>query len=1075
MISSDENVVEDKREELLELLKKSRKATVDLGDAHEYPLSDAQQRLWFIQGSDADSSQYHIPLAMRIKGKLREDGISFAIQGMIRKHPILTHRFYSIKGELWQKAVNEPPEFRRIDLQHLNPGERETEAQRVLKDICKETFILDKSAPVRFVLIILDSEQSLFSIILHHIITDGWSNVILLRDLEELYNSYCLDIEGARVPEADPKHCYKNQVLLEMQNRKSGEELKGIHYWKKKLEGAPHFLPLPTDFSRPSLHKFDGGEIKGSLPQRCRNKISEICREYGCTSYAFFLAAFNILLLNYTGQQDIVIGTPVVNRLGANSDKVVGLFANTLPVRTMIDVEETFDGLLKDVSAMFKNILIHQNIPFSKIIESINPPRNPNIHPLFQVMYVWGFVSEVEVHLQECEVTVYPVQTDTAKYDLTLAVSETSRGYDLAFEYNSSLFAPQTIQNMVHHFCTLVEHIISEQHIPIRLLGIMTTHEIEYIFKGEPEVRMEQRHVYQLFEQCAEQYPEHTAVIDRDNSLTYAELNLRANRLSNHLIAQGARPGDYIGIHIERSTDYIISVLGVLKTGAAFVPLDPEYPLQRLHHIIRDTQMKKILVSKAAVLDLNEHKIDLVYIDAICEDSRDNNLGNPSVEITGDELAYVIYTSGSTGVPNGVMVKNSGLSNIISEGAREFGLMPGRRVTQFVSMNFDVSVFETLTALTSGAALYILHSHVKTSIPELAKYMNEHQITDANLPMLVLEHLADYSIPSLINVYTGGEACSQLVAEYWSANRTFYNLYGPTETTIIATWYKTSNFKKGLQPSVPIGRAIPNVSIFILDPYGKLCPDGAAGEIYIGGAGVSSGYIRRPALNHEKFVFYNVSETETIRLYKSGDLGRRNLEGNIEFIGRVDNQVKFRGYRIELGEIESVLKQLPLISDAVVLIKADRFNILQLVAFIVLNENMKIDHTILKKDMEEKLPEYMIPTFFEQLESIPLSPNNKIDKQKLMDRPMPEIQTEISAPVNEVEQELTRIWGELFDVDPAEISCKAKFYDLGGHSLMVPLILFKISEVYDCDLPLQVFVDNPTIEALALIINKILE
>lgn len=1075
MISSDQDEMERKREELFELLKKRQKAAVGLDNTSEYPLSDAQQRLWFIQKREAGSSQYNVPLAMRIRGKLREDGISFAIRGMLRKHPILTHRIYSVKGELWQKAVDEPPDFRVVDLQHLDLEEREAEAQRILTEICKEAFVLEESAPVRFVLLILDSEQSLFSIVLHHIITDGWSNVILLRDLEELYNSYCSDIAGANLPEPASTDHYKNHVLSEVKNSKSGDVLNGIRYWKNQLESAPHYLPMPSDFSRPYLNKFDGGEIKGHLSKELQDQITAICKECGCTSYTFFLAVFNIFLLKYTGQRDIVIGTPVVNRLEANEEKVVGLFANTLPVRTVVDADETFDELLKAVSVTVKELLIHQSIPFGKIIESVNPPRNPSLHPLFQVMYVWGFVSEVTVHLTECEVSIYPIQMDTAKYDLTLAVSETANGIDLVFEYNSWLFAAQTVQNMVCHFCTLVEHIIREQQTPIGCLNIMTPSEISHNFRKDSENRMEQRPVYQLFECCVEQYPEHTAVVDHADSVTYAELNLRANRLAHRLLAQGVGPGDCIGLHIERSIEYVTSVLGILKAGAAFVPLDPEYPLQRLYHIIEDTQMKKVIVSQDVALDLSEHDIELIYINGMAEDSQENNRANPSLQITGEDLAYVIYTSGSTGVPNGVMVKNSGLSNIISEGVREFGLKPGRRVTQFVSMNFDVSIFETLTALTAGASLYLLDNTVKTSIPKLAEYMNEHLITDANLPMLVLEHLVSHSIPSLANVYTGGEACSQLVAEHWSANRNFYNLYGPTETTIIAAWYKVRNFKMGSQQSVPIGTAVPNVSIFIIDPYGKLCPEGVTGEIFIGGAGVSNGYIHRTELNRQKFILYNVNETETIRLYTTGDLGRRNIEGNIEFIGRVDNQVKFRGYRIELGEIESTLKQMPWISDAVVLIKPDRFNILQLVAFIVPGDDREIDYALLKQDMANKLPEYMIPSFFDRMESVPLSPNNKIDKQNLLDRPMPEIHTEITTPKNEVEQELARIWGELFEVDPAEISCRAKFYDLGGHSLLVPLMLFKILEIYDCDLPLQTFLDNPTIEALASIIINLTE
>ncbi len=1041
--------------------------------------SFAQQGMWLIDQLDADNCAYSLPRTYRLKGQLNVAALEQSLGEIVRRHEVLRTTFVAVEGQPIQVIA---PQLNLtlpvVDLRDIPETQREDEAQRLATEETQRPFDLTRGPLLRVKLLHLAPEEYLFLLNLHHIVFDGWSRGVFMRELKALYEAFStgktLLLPELPIQYADFAHWQRQWLqgqVLETQ----------LDYWKQQLAGAPSLLELPTDHPRPPVQTFQGSTEHFQLNPDLTQRLMTLSQRSGATLFMTLLAAFATLLYRYSGQEDVVVGSPIAHRNRSETESAIGLFLNTLALRTNLQGNPTFQELLGRVQQVAMDAYAHQDVPFEQLIEALQPERSLSHSLLFQVMFVLQNALTGQLEILGVTITSEEHEISTSMFDLTLSMEETEQGLKGGLNYNTDLFDAATITRMVGHFQTLLEGIVANPQQRVAQLPLLTASEQHQLLVEWNDTRVEypsKTCIHHLFEAQVERTPDAVAVVFEGQQLTYRELNAKANQLAHHLQVLGVSPDVLVGICMERSFEMIVGLLGILKAGGAYVPLDPAYPPERLVFMLEDASVPVLLTQQPLVETLPEHGAFTLCLDTGWEAIAQESIQNPTSSVTSDNLAYMIYTSGSTGRPKGVMVAHEAICNQILCRQTTFHLNEADRVLQTIPISFDPSVWQIFGPLVAGAPLIVAPPGAHQDSAYLVRLTAEHQITILDfVPSMLKVFLEEPELETCKNlrhVFCGGEplpveVCDRFKARLWA---TLSNQYGPTEACIDSTFAICTN--QSYQKTVPIGRPMANKQVYVLDSHLQPVPIGVPGELYIGG-GLARGYLNRPELTSEKFITNPFSDGQETRLYKTGDLVRYLPDGNLEFLGRIDHQVKIRGFRIELGEIEAVLSQHPIVDQTTVIPREDVPGDKRLVAYIVPNQESAATldtpvTSVLRSFLKERLPEYMVPSAFVLLEVLPLTPNGKVDRRAL---PAPEGSTESEftfvAPRTPIEELLAQIWADVLGFE--RVGIHNNFFELGGHSLLATQLMSRIRTTFGVEVPLRSLFEEPTIAELAKIVE----
>jgi len=1009
--------------------------------SEDLPLSFAQQRMWFIYQMDQQNSAYNEALTIRLTGRLNIDILEQTINAIIQRHESLRTTFPMVEGKPIQKIAP----FLKIKLLVVNLKDipQEQIDKRIIEELQKP-FDLTQAPLLRSTLFDLGYENYILVNVFHHIIIDGWSKGILFKELSEFYQAF-LSNSTVDLPELAIQYAdfavWQRQWL-------QGEILENqLNYWKKQLTAAPLLLELPTDKPRPANPNFRGHSISFQINSELTEKLKLLSQKSGATLFMTLLAALNTLLFRYSGQDDILIGTPTANRNRQEIEPLIGFFVNTLVLRNSLEGNPAFSGLLQQARNVVLEAYANQDVPFEQVVDALEIERSLSYNPLFQVMFALQNAPLNALELPHLKAQYLAVKHQRIKFDLSLILEEieTEQGSYLEgfWEYDSDLFTVERITRMVGHFQTLLKGIVANPQQTVRELPLLTESEKQQLLVEWNQTQQDYPQnlcIHQLFEAWVEQTPDAIALIFKGEQLTYRELNSKANQLANYLQTLGVKPETLVGICIEPSLEMIVGILGILKAAGAYVPIDPTYPSERIAYMLDDSQLAVLLTQEKLVTSLPQHQAQVICLDSDWKEISTESKSSPITSLTPENLAYVIYTSGSTGKPKGVLVAHRGLCNLSQAQIKLFDVQPDSCVLQFASISFDASIWEIVMALCAGARLYLGTREELQPGQPLLQLLQEQEITHLTLVPSALTALSSENLPALQNIIVAGEPCPPSLVIQWASGRRFFNAYGPTESTVCATVAQCFEDMDVL----PIGRPIANTKIYILDRYLQPVPIGVPGELHLASVGLAKGYLNRPELTDSKFITNPFSEKSSDRLYKTGDLVRYGNDGQIEFVGRIDDQVKIRGFRIELGEIESVLNQYPQVKDAIVIVRQDELKTKRLYGYFI-PKTEALTSQELRQFIQDRLPDYMIPAFLIPLESFPLTPNGKVDRRAL---PLPKINPNelenYATPSTKNEQILAQIWQEVLGLKT--ISINDNFFELGGDSILAIQIIAKANQ-----------------------------
>ena len=1037
------------------------------------PLSYNQQGLWLLNQLNQGETIYHTPTAARLTGTLDVPALQKALQTIVARHDALRAIFKIEEGTPVQLVSDAPLDLPLIDLAHWSEPEREAEALRILHDECRRPFNLSQGPLIRVVLVRMREQEHILLVTMHHIVTDGWSIGILHRELSALYTAF---IKGEPSPLSDLPIQYTDYALWQRERLDNQADESQLDYWKEQFATLPPVLELPSDHPRPTLQAYQAFRREQqtiSLSRQLTQDVKRLCQTENVTLFMTLLAAYQILLHRYTGAEDIVVGTAIAGRQLPELESLIGVFINTLAVRTPIAGDVTCRELLGRVKQVALKAFEHQDVPFERLVKELHHERTLAHNPLFQVMFL--LQSEEILPLQMPGVTVehFHVDNDLTDYDLTLDVVEQDDQIVCHFKSNADLFTSETITRMMSHFQTLLEGMVAnpkEKISELPLVGEAECHKLLVEWNQTAREFPENVCLPQLFEQQVARTPNATAVIFEDQQLTYAELNARANKLAHYLRTLGAGPDSLVGISIERSLELAIGVLGILKAGAAYVPFDPTFPKDRVAFMFEDTNVPVLLTSRRLAGGLPAHGATIVCLDSDWKEIARESEENLGAIATPDNLVYVIYTSGSTGRPKGVRSNHRGLTNIVCSLQREPGVTADDTVLSVTTLSFDIFSQDLLLPLITGGRLVIVSSEVAADGNLLRAALEKTkatvlQATPTSWRML-LE--AGWRGHDRLKIFCGAESLTrELADQLLDRSRELWNLYGPTESSI---WTTVCKVERGDGP-IAIGRPVANTQVYLLDKNLKPVPIGVSGELHVASIGMARGYLNRPELTSEKFIPNPFSNDPNSRLYKTGDLARYRIDGNLDCLGRIDDQVKVRGFRIELGEIESVLRQYPVARQCVVIAREDTPGDRRLVAYVVPAEAGSIDAKRVRAFLQKQLPEYMLPSAVVEIEELPLTPTMKINRRALPP-PLYDAQAHEGyvAPRTALEEKLAAIWAEVLKVE--RVSINDNFFELGGHSLLAVRLFAKIADAFGRQLPLATLFQASTIEQLATILGE---
>ena len=1050
------------------------------------PASFAQDRLWFLDQLEPGTAAYNLVRAFRITGPLNVNALTSAIGAVIRRHESLRTIFESVDGEARQVVLSDiEVQVPILNLADFPESEREREALRIASEQGKKPFDLTRGPLLRAALLQLSRDRYILVLAMHHIITDGWSISILFRELAHCYEAYA----SGREPELPELPIQYVEYAQWQREYISGEVLaKQVKYWKNKLAGAQTILDLPTDRQRPTTHSWHGATEELIFESQVRAALKEFAQSEGATLFMVSMAAFQALLWRYTSQDSILVGTPTAARSQIEIENLVGFFVNTLVFRADFTADMTFRELVRQVRACALEAYAHQDVPFEKLVEELVPQRSMNTTPLFQVMFTFQNIPKQVFEISGLKMKELEFETGIAKFDLAVEAFEDDDDdeFHCRFEYNTDLFEKQTILRELGHFRNLVNAVLKNPDEPVARIPLMDDREREQTvlqWNNTATDYPRDLHIHSAFERQAARTPDATALIFQGKKIPYRQINEDANRLAHYLIKKGVGAGDLVGVSVERSPELTIALLGVLKTGAAYVPLDPSYPLQRLASTLDDTRAECVISNNGIRNKLPDTVRNLIMLDSEAELIRNESPLNPVMpimELSRVERAYVLYTSGSSGRPKGVEGTHRGAMNRMRWMWERYPFEAGEVCCQKTNVGFVDSVWEIFGPLLAGVPSAILPQEAVLDPEELLRILAEQRVTRIVLVPSLLRALLEHApnleerVPELKLWSCSGEVLT------WELARRFrkgypkaklLNIYGSSEVAADVTWHEVGKEEEAEGTvSVPIGRPISNTQVYVLDRNRNAIPVGVRGEIYVGGDGLALGYWRQPEMTAERFVPNPIAPERSQRLYRTGDLGRWRSTGEIEYLGRMDGEVKVRGMRIELGEIETVLASHRWVEEAVVELSGEGAE-QRLVAYVVAGEEGTPSARELRRYVRSKLPEHMVPASYVKVAAMPLLASGKVNRRALPTVEGVALSEQgMVAAQTEVERKLAGMWAEVLKLK--EVGADQNFFELGGHSLLVLQVMARIRREFDVELGVRMMFEEPTIAGLANEVEK---
>lgn len=1037
-------------------------------------LSHAQRRIWFLDQLDPGAAAYNIPRAMRITGAVRVDVLHHALNQVVNRHEPLRAVFGNVDGEPLQAIKSRLEiELPVIDVAGESSEQRLQNARELAAQEGARAFDLATGPLVRFSLLRLDEQEHVLMVTMHHIVTDGWSMSVFFAEVAAFYEARILGWTPRMRPL--PMH-YGDHVRMEDERLAADGFQSSLQFWQQNLQDAPPILELPADRPRPALLTHRGQTLRFSIAAATAGAVKQFCRERGVTPFMLLLAVFDALLWRYTGVGDIVVGSAAAGRTEPELEPLIGLFVNTIVLRTRLADNPTFLQLLECVKNQTLDALAHQDVPFEIVVQALQPTRSMDNTPVFQVMFLMQNMPKSTLRLPDLEVEELEFDSGLAKFDLTLEVFEAD-GLYCTLEYNSDIFDRARIERLATHFETLLGSCLQSPLERIADLKMLAAPERELLlnrWNATCAAYPHQATVHALFEAQAARTPQATALTARGTRTTFAQLDASANQLAHHLMALGAKHGDAIGICMERSPQTVIAWLAVMKTGGVLVPVDPSYPESRVRLMLEDSGAR-ILLTQRAVLDrvpgfsgraslVDREWPAIAQLPAV----------SPEIPMDSNDAAYVIYTSGSTGTPKGVVGTHKATVNRFAWMYRKYPFQPGEICAQKTSLSFVDAIWETFGPLTGGATLHIISEDEAKDSELLVRELAAAQVTRLVIVPSLLRSILDVAACSaelgqLRFIVSSGEA---LPLELFNRCRRqlpharLINLYGSSEVAGDVTCFDPTDAQP--RGSVPIGRPISNTHVYIVDERLQLLPVGVPGELLVGGDGLGRGYWNHEELTAERFI-PDPFRDHGGRVFRTGDLARYRDDGQIEYLGRQDRQVKIRGIRIELAEVEFTLSQHESVQQSVVLVRGTAGHE-RLIAFVVPASGQTVVPSVLRRWLRNKLPEYLIPSNFVSVESIPLSPNGKVDHHALPAERTDEAERPYLAPRNETERRISEFWVAMLGVPRAGVY--DHFFELGGHSLLGTQVISRIRRTFQVEIPLRTLFEEPTVAALASAVQK---
>ena len=1055
------------RRALLELLLKekrgnatSRQRITRVAAKDFYPLSFEQERLWFLHLLEPNSLMHNLNRISTLEGPLDVHALQQSFDEMVRRHEILRTTFRLADGRPIQ--VVQPAQTGMLpftDLLAVPPEQREARAEELAAAQARMPFDLAQGPLLRAMLLRLGDEKHALLLTLHHVITDWWSFGVLYRELLTLYQAFA---SGANSPLPELRIQYGDYACWQREWLQDKELETLLSYWKQQLANCPHLLNLPTDRSRPNKQTFQGRRFRFAFPKELYGSLEELSHAEDVTTFMAALAVFQVLLYRYTAQEQILVGTPSANRSKLETEGLIGFLLNTLVLRGDLSGDPTFRELLRRLRGTVMGAYAHQDLPFQKLVEELKTERNLSVMPLVQVCFIFLSTQSpnLDAAIPQLSLPELPglnvqwsnVTTIASEFDLTLSLENRPDCLDGFFEYNTELFEESTIARMVGHLRTLLEAVGANPDQRISELSLLTEEEEHGLrnVRSDSATAVAVKPFPQMFELQVARSPDATALTFGDESVSYFELNERANKLAHYLMSIGVGPEVVVGIRLERSVEMVVGLLAILKAGGVYLPLDPSYPAERLALMLDDSKARYVLTKEEPAAEAIEQQ----------------STANPTSLLAPDNLAYVIYTSGSTGRPKGVQITHSALATFLNAMLEQPGLTSDDVLLAVTTTSFDISTLELFLPLITGARIVLADRDTARDGAQLLSLIERQGVTimQATPSTWHLLLQAGWTSGGELKILTGGEALPQKVAaQLLERSSSLWNVYGPTETTV---WSSVARLTSDQEHQL-IGRPIAGEELYVLDRHLQPVPIGVAGEIYIGGAGLARGYAHAPELTAERFIPNPFRDPAGSRLYRTGDLGRRRADSTIEFLGRSDYQVKLRGHRIELGEIETVLREHAGVNECVVALRGEGGEA-ALVAYVVPAEEVGPRPDELRSYLAARLPRHMVPSAFVTLERLPLMVSGKVDRHAL---PAPSqsarslTATSFVAPANELERTIAGIWSEVLGLE--QVGTQDNFFDLGGHSLRLLGVQLKLRQTIGSEVPLFELFQYPTVSSLA--------
>jgi amino acid adenylation domain-containing protein len=1042
------------------------------------PLSFAQEQIW-LHGQFA-KDLYNESVTVYRKGPLDLPTLQRALAEVIRRHEAWRTTFKAIDGQAMQ-IVQPPfePSIEAVDLRQFASDQREAEGLRLAREQARLPYDMERGPLLRAMLVRLGEEEYRFYLFLHHIIFDGFSIYrVFLPELVTVYNAF---LAGRPSPLPELRLQYPDFAHWQRESLGSEQLNESRAYWSAQLDGELPVLELPTDRSRPAMQSFRGAMQRFAFSKHLSDRLHELAQRENTSFFTTILAGFAALLRRYSSQQDFVIGTVTSGRKRSELEALLGCFQNPLALRMKLTGDPSFRELLAHAREVTLGALSHDDAPFERLVEELSVRRDTSRNPMFAVMF--SLVPPTAAFEAGWDLNQLDLEIGTAKFDLDLELDDRPDGLFGRFVYSTDLFDASTMQRMAGHFETMLEAIVADPEQKLSRLPMLTGAEKRQLteWNNTDAEFPRQSCIHDLVEAQAARTPNDIAVEHADQRLTYRELDQRANQLAHFLRRRGVGPESRVGICLRRSLELPVALLGVLKAGAACVPLDPAYPKERLAYMLEDSQTSLVLTQPGLLAEVTDFDAEIVTLDADWTSFTRESSENLRCEVTAENLAYVIYTSGSTGKPRGVLLSHFGLVNHNTAAVKLFGITPADRMAQFASISFDIAIEEIFPTWIAGAALVIREEDASLAVGDFLRWVNERKVTALDLPTAYWHELVGELSESAMQlpenlriVIVGGEKASSAALASWhklaGSHVRWVNTYGPTETSVIVTAFEPRNWEN-IPAILPIGRPIANTKIHILDENLQQLPVGLSGDLFVAGPGLARGYLNRPEITAEKFIHDPFSGQPEARMYKTGDRARYLANGEIEFAGRTDDQVKIRGYRVELKEIESVLGSYAGVREVVVIARENaRENgpgDKHLAAYVVPSREQAPTGSELRSYLKQKLPDYMVPSAFVLLEAMPKTPNGKVDRRSM---PAPKAAdfaaaNEYVAPTDDLEKQLTKIWATVLGKD--SIGIRDNFFDLGGHSLLAARLMHRIEQTLGQRLPLAALLQAPTVEQFA--------